>query len=93
MKLSPEKIEQLAALLVDLLAETDGVLFQADDSQLRIAVRDIVTDELMIEERLDAEVHQLLQKYKTEITLGRLNYDELFRKTRQRLIHERKIIL
>ncbi len=93
MKLSPEKIEALAEALVDQLAEIDGVLFQANDSDLRIAIREIMTDELMVEERLDAEVHKMLQAYKYEITMGRLNYDDLYRKTRSRLIAERKIIL
>jgi hypothetical protein len=93
MKLSPEKIEQLATDIVDGLAEVDGVLFLGNDSQMRLAVADIVTNELMVEERLDAEIHKMLQAYKYEITMGRLNYDELFRKTRQRLIMERKIVL
>jgi hypothetical protein len=39
MKLSNEKIEQLAANLVDQLAEIDGVLFKGDDSQLRLAAQ------------------------------------------------------
>ncbi|WP_129626766.1 DUF507 family protein [Candidatus Oscillochloris fontis] len=93
MKLSPEKIEALADALVDHLAEVDGVLFQASDSDLRLAIKEIVTDELMVEERLDAEVHKMLQAYKYEITMGRLNYDDLYRKTRARLIAERRIIL
>ena len=33
MKLSPDKIEQLSAALVDQLAEIDGVLFRSDDSR------------------------------------------------------------
>ncbi len=93
MKLSPEKIEQLSADLVDALAETDGVLFRGDDSALRIAINQIITDELMVEERLDAEVHRMLQAYKYEITMGRLNYDELYRKLRNKLIAERRIVL
>jgi hypothetical protein len=93
MKLSPEKIEQLAAEIVDQFAEIDGVLFKGNDSQLRIATKEIITDELMIEERLDAEIHKLLQAYKYEITMGRMSYDELFKKTRQRLIRERNIVL
>jgi predicted dithiol-disulfide oxidoreductase (DUF899 family) len=35
----------------------------------------------------------MLQAYKYEITQGRMKYDDLFKKTRQRLINERKIIL
>jgi hypothetical protein len=93
MKLSPEKVEQLSAMIVDAFAEVDGVLFQSNDSQLRLAVQEIITNELMVEELLDAEVHKMLQAYKYEITMGRMNYDELFRKLRQRLISERKIIL
>jgi hypothetical protein len=93
MKLSPEKIEQLAASMVDALADVDGVLFRGDDSDLRIAIGQIITDELMVEERLDAEVHKMLQAYKYEITMGRLNYDELYRKLRNKLISERRIVL
>lgn len=93
MKLSPEKIETLAAALVDALADVDGVLFRADDSDLRLAINQIVTDELMAEERLDAEVHKMLQAYKYEITMERLNYDDLYRKLRNKLIAERRIIL
>jgi hypothetical protein len=93
MRLSPEKIEHLAEQLVDLLAETDGVLFQGDDAELKRAIREIITDELLVEERLDAEVHRMLQAYKYEITMGRMSYDDLYRKLRNRLIAERKIVL
>ena len=61
MKLSPDKVEQLSAALLDQLAEVDGVLFKGDDSQLRLAMQQIMTDELMVEERLDAEIHKMLQ--------------------------------
>lgn len=93
MKLSPAKVDQLATMLVDVLAETDGVLFQASDPELRAAIREIMIDELEVEDRLNAEVHQMLQAYKYEITHGRLDYDTLFRRLRQRLITERKIVL
>lgn len=93
MKLSPDKIEQLSAALVDQLAEIDGVLFQSDDGQLRLAAQQLMTDELLVEEQLDAEIHKMLQAYKYEITMGRMNYDELFKKTKQRLVKERKLTL
>lgn len=93
MKLSAEKVEQLAARIVDELAEIDSVLFEGNDIQLRLAAKEIITDELLVEERLDAEIHKMLQAYKYEITMNRMNYDELFRKTKQRLITERKLVL
>jgi hypothetical protein len=93
MKLSPAKIEQLVDELLDVLSEVDGVLFQGNDAQLRLAMTEIITDELMVEELLDAEVHKILQEHKYEITMGRLSYDDLFKKTRQRLINERRLVL
>ncbi|MFO7169842.1 MAG: DUF507 family protein [Chloroflexota bacterium] len=93
MKLSHAKIEQLATDLLDQLAEIDGVLFKGDDGQIRQAAMQIITDELMVEEQLDAEIHKLLQSYKYEITMGRLNYDDLFKKTKARLVRERGIVL
>jgi hypothetical protein len=93
MKLSQPKIEQLAADLIDALAEVDGVMFQADDGRLRVAAQQIIADELMIEEQLDAEIHKLLQAYKYEITMGRMSYDDLFKKTKSRMVRERKIVL
>jgi hypothetical protein len=93
MKLSNDKIEHLSAALVDQLAEIEGVLFKGDDAQLRLMAQQIIADELMIEERLDAEIHKLLQAYKYEITMGRMSYDELFKKTKQKLVRDRKIVL
>jgi hypothetical protein len=65
MRLSPAKIALYAEGLVDVLADTDGVLFDCDDADLRVAISEIITDELMVEERLDAELHDLLQKTPT----------------------------
>jgi hypothetical protein len=79
--------------MIDALAEIEGVMFQSNDHELRIAISEIMTDELTIEERLDAEIHQMLQAYKYEITMERLSYDDLFKKTKRRLIGERKLVL
>ena len=93
MKLSPEKVEQLSSALLEQLAETDGVLFKGDDSQLRLAMQQIISDELMVEEQLDAEIHKMLQAFKYEITMGRMSYDDLFKKTKQRLVRDRRLVL
>ena len=71
----------------------DALLFRGDDSQLRLAAQQIITDELLVEEQLDAEIHKMLQAYKYEITMGRMSYDELFKKTKQRMVRDRKLVL
>ncbi|NJP05595.1 MAG: DUF507 family protein [Chloroflexaceae bacterium] len=93
MKLSPQKVEQLSEELLDLLSEMDGVMFQGNDVQLKLAINEIITDELMVEDRLNDEVHQRLREHKTQIMLNDMNYDVLFDKIKRRIINERKLVL
>jgi hypothetical protein len=93
MKLSPRKVEDLAERLIDQLMEVDGVMFQADDARLKLALQEVISDELMVEERLDAEIHKTLQQHKSEIVLGRLSYDELFKKAKRDLVAQRRLVL
>lgn len=93
MKLSEARVDKLSEQIIDALAERDDVRLQADDGKLLNLIRTVMIDELTVEERLDAEVHKMLQQYKTDITMGRMNYDELFRKAKQKMIRERGIVL
>lgn len=93
MKLSEARIDKLSEQIVDVLAEQDDVRLQADDGKLLHAIRTVMIDELTVEERLDVEVRQLLEQYRGDIAMGRMNYDELFRRAKQRLINERRIVL
>ena len=94
MRISSTKITHYAEHLVDVLADTDGILFECDDTDLRVAIVDIMTDELMQEERLDSELHELLHsKLRYEISMGRVNYDELFRKAKNQEVRKRGIII
>lgn len=93
MKLSEARIDRLSEQIVDVLAEQDDVRLQADDTKLLHAIREVIADELMVEERLDIEVRKMLEQYRSEIAMGRMNYDELFRRVKQKLINERRIVL
>lgn len=93
MKLGEERVDKLAEQILDALAERDDVRLQADDGKLLNQIRMTMIDELTVEERLDLEVRKLLDQYKGDIAMGRMNYDELFRRAKQRLINERKIVL
>lgn len=93
MKLSEPRIDKLSLDIIDTLAEQDDVRLQAKDAELSAAVKQIMEDELTVEERLDAEIRAALNEHRSEIVMGRLSYDELFRRRKQQLIKERGIIL
>lgn len=54
---------------------------------------EIITGELMVEDRLNDEVREILQKHATDIERGRMDYRKLFELTKQKLVRERNIVL
>ncbi len=64
----------------------------AKEEAIRIT-DELIFDELMVEDRLNRDVRELLKKYNVEIEKGRLDYRRLFELTKQKLVKERNIIL
>ncbi len=93
MRISDARLERIAAQIVDTLADYEDVRLQADDAKLLRGVEDIMLDELNVEDRIDAEVRDILEQYRNDIAAGRLDYHELYRKVKSRLVNERKVIL
>lgn len=83
--MAKEIIEDLTKKkLIELMSPKDEVVKFLDELML---------DELMVEQRVNEEVRELLKKYDREIESGRLDYRKLFELTKQRLVRERNLIL
>ena len=54
---------------------------------------EIITGELMVEDRLNEEVRGLLKKHESDIERGRMDYRRLFELTKQKLVKERNLVL
>jgi hypothetical protein len=81
--------ETLAARLVQ-----DGHLALTGMPKALVEALDqAVTNELSIEDRLNAEVRQLLKGYEREIESGQVDYQKMFTMIKQKLVRERGIIL
>ena len=93
MKISDARLERIASEIVDTLADRDDVRLQADDAKLLHGVASIMADELAVEDRIDAEARDILEQYRNDIAAGRLDYHELFRRVKSRLIQEQRAVL
>lgn len=93
MKLSEDKLDSLSKQVVDMLLERPEVSVQVDPSRMRVLVRQSMQDELLVEDRLEEEVRQILQQYDYEIRRGRMNYNTLFNRIKAKLMRERDLVL
>ena len=53
----------------------------------------LLLEELMVEDRINDEVRQILKKFEPEIEKGRLDYRKLFDMTKQKIVRDRNVIL
>lgn len=52
-----------------------------------------LTDDLMVEDRLNDEVREILKGYSKEIEQGKMDYKTMFDLVKKKLVHERGLVL
>ncbi len=93
MRLSKERVRHLAESLTRHLQRHDDLDVVGDRKALVEGLDHAITHELSIEDRLNAEVRQLLKAYAQQIEQGQVDYQKMFQMVKQKLVRERGIIL
>ena len=84
--------ERMASEVLKRLA-TRKVVEVRDEGVARAAVRHVVLDNLVAEERLDADARQILMDHAKAIRESAADYRQLLGKVREKLARERGFIL
>jgi hypothetical protein len=79
--------------IMEELLKKDMIELQAPKEKVTEILHELMLEELMVEDRLNEEVREMLKKFDSEIAKGRLDYRKLFDLTKQKLVKERNIIL
>lgn len=93
MRLSRERVRHMAESLTGRLLQEGHVELTGDRKALVETLDLAITDELSVEDRLNAEVRQLLKAYEKQIEQGQVDYQKMFQMVKQKLVRERGIIL
>ena len=80
MRLSRDKVNKVAHVVTDALAEMDTVDFVEDRNTLRLEVRKIMEELLNQEEKIDQAARQKIESQKRTILEGSQEWDILYRK-------------
>ena len=93
MRMSPEKVKDLAARVVEMLAANEKVHLNEDETALRVVVGGVILDDLEEEDDIDREVDELLRQHAAEIDQGDIDVDLLRKKFRTEIARRRGVIL
>lgn len=93
MRLPKERVSQLADVLLNRL-QAEGYVELVGDRKAAVAALDhAITEELMVEDRLNAEVRELMKAYEAEIEKGRVDYQKMFAMIKNKLVKDRGLVL
>ena len=92
MRISRDKVNKVAHVVSDALAEMNEVDFVEDRNTIRLEVRKVL-EELSLEDRINDEVRVILEAYSEEMRKSGANYQEMFRKVKNELVRKYKAVL
>jgi uncharacterized protein len=93
MRLRREMIQYLAQAIVRDLKDKGFIQMLADREKVEELLREIITEDLQVEDRLNDEVKELLRAFSNEFTRGEADYHKMFTMVKRKLVQERGLIL
>jgi len=92
MLLSRDYVGHMAKELVKRLV-ADKMIETKNAEALTQQVRQVMAEELSVEDRLNEEVREILSRYSDEMRRTGVSYQEMYKKVKGQLARERKLIL
>ena len=92
MRLTSDEIEFISRKIVKTLV-AQGKLELESESRVIEAVVRVITDELMVEDRLNEEVREVLIQHASEMERSNVTYTEMFKMLKKKMAREKGIVL
>jgi len=93
MRIPRTWVPLIAKRVVDDLIAKELITLKVSTEVLMAETERLIMEELMIEDRINDEVREILKKYTGEIEKGRLDYRRMFELTKKKIVQERGVIL
>lgn len=93
MRVPKTWVPLISKKIVDDLFAKDLIVSDLSATDLASEAEKIIMGELMVEDRLNDEVREILKKYSADIEKGRLDYRKVFDLTKKKIVEERGLIL
>lgn len=93
MRLNRVRVHHMAVSIVERLASGGFLQIQGEPDVVVRQLEAAITSELQVEDRLNADVREMLKQFEREFSEGRADYQKMFTMVKQKLIKERGLIL
>lgn len=83
----------IAKKITDDLLARKLIVSRVLPGELAAEAEKLIMEELMLEDRVNDDVREILKKFTGEIEKGRLDYRKVFELTKRKIIEERGIVI
>jgi hypothetical protein len=93
MRLPKEMIKHMADAIAANLESKGLVEYEVPKNTISEKIVDVITADMLAEDKLNKEVEKLLSAHEAEIARGQMDYRKVFEMTKQKLAKEKGIVL
>jgi uncharacterized protein len=93
MRLRRDMIQYLSQAIARDLHDKGCVQVLGEREKVEELLREVITEDLQVEDRLNDEVKALLRAFSNEFTRGEADYHKMFTMVKRKLAQERGLIL
>ena len=92
MRLPPALVDHISTHIVSGLLK-EGVISVEDPDEASALLAQAFSGDLMVEDRLNEEVREILKTHSDEVTRRGVQYHDMFKMIKAELVRKRKLIL
>jgi hypothetical protein len=93
MRLRKKLIDYVAQTVATSLLDKELLTLDGSAEMLTAEFRRLITEDLLVEDRLNEEVKDILRAHTSEIDRGNIDYARMFAMVKKQLVKERGLIL
>ncbi len=93
MRLTTEMIERMSRKASKALLDSGQVIWEDRPEKLEAIINEVITEDLMVEDRLNDEVKTLLESRTKDYERDMMDFSRVFQMVKQKLVRERGLIL
>ncbi len=93
MRLNKVRVHHMAVSVIERLQSSGLLEIHGKPEVVIQKLESAIVSELQVEDRLNADVRDMLKQFEREFAEGRADYQKMFTMVKQKLIKERGVIL
>ncbi|TDJ57284.1 MAG: DUF507 family protein [Nitrospina sp.] len=93
MRIKKELVERMSKQMVKSLIEGDFIVWEDRPEKLETIISAIITEDLLVEDRLNDEVKTLLEARTKDYERDMMDFGRVFQMVKSKLVRERGLVL